>query len=178
MRVKVGDTFAADYCDGRYQWTVDEVIDGRVVLASSDDATRDWGIDQKAWTVKDVETSRELEAKYRNVTQDSDDFWDRQELGTTLHYHNGFGEYVRGIVKSVDGVKLLDPIAMVGDWTHHWEYTWAKLVKGDGAWHPHASFIYESGATAAKHGADDPRTMEPLDFTGRTNDYLEHLLEK
>lgn len=177
MTVKVGDTFAADYCDGRYGWTVDEVIDGRVVLASSEMATRDWGIGQKAWTVEDVEMSIRFERKYSEASKQMADFWESARVGDTLHYHNGFGEFVRGVVVIEDGEKKLQPTAMVGDWTYHWEYYWAKLVKGDGAWQPHVSTIYEFGSSGGEHGGDDPRTMTPLDFTGRTNDYLEHLLK-
>jgi hypothetical protein len=176
--VKVGDTFAADYCDGRYRWTVDEVIDGRVVLASSEEATRDWGIGQKAYTVEDVGTSMKLDDFWEQHRRVHDSFWDNVQVGAMIHYHNGFGEWVRGTVIERDGKKLLDPTAMVGDWTHHWEYHWAKLVRGDGAWQPSVSNIYESGQWSRGDTHGDPTTMEPLDFSDRTNGYLDYLLKQ
>lgn len=108
-----------------------------------------------------------------------DDFWAQLPVGETIHYDNGFGEFVRGIVVERDGEKKLKPIALVGNWSerdlpkrrpngevyfpHHAD----KIVnRGEGAeWQPHESCVYEANAYSKRDRVPDPRTLTPIDLS-------------
>lgn len=99
-----------------------------------------------------------------NLNEIPDQFWSRQKVGDTLHYHNGFGEYVRSVVVAsgdpLDPRKALKPIGLVGNWPQYElsnRNTDGEIVRGwfasiivsadDSAphtWRPHPSNIYET----------------------------------
>ena len=182
MKVKVGDTFNAPHADSEFTWTVREVS-GRYVLADMDDP-HDWGHVERAFLVTEVETCMRWDAQRRAHFDRQADFWATVTVGRTLHYHNGFGEFVRGIVvEDVHGKRELQPTALVGVWDHHWEYHWAKVVRGDGAFQPSVSCIVEAPEFAGIHPrwnltAEDVPNLPPLDLSSREegNAYFKHCM--
>lgn len=179
MTVKVGDTFRDSYADGYLNFTVIEVT-GKFILAESDNDP-DWGVVEKAYTVRQAEGligwSRDEDARTRKHA----DFWKDLVADQVIHYHNGFGEWVRGVVVVVNGERRLQPTALVGKWNDGtWPYYWAMIKRGNGAWQPNVGNVYESGEWGRGDSHGDPRTMESLDFTDREagNSYFEHCLQR
>lgn len=181
MAVKVGDTFSDSHADGMFKFEVVEV-QGKFVLAVMED-NPDWGPVEKAFTVKAAEGLIGWQRTIDASRQQHNDFWANVQVGRVIHYHNGFGEYVRGVVIERDGKRQLDPVALVGDWKNHWEYHWAKLLRRDGAWQPSSTCVYEAPDFVGPRGPNagvDPTTLAPLDFTeqAKGNDYFRHCLTK
>lgn len=103
--------------------------------------------------VPQIEFNRKMKAK----AEADDEWWDSQEVGTILHYHNGFGEFVRCEV--VDGPwasglsgeehtsKHLQPVALVGEWRRHnlrpEGFHAKKVLNREGGWRPNTGNIYE-----------------------------------
>ena len=101
--------------------------------------------------IPQIESERKMKAKAKT----DDEWWDSQEVGTILHYHNGFGEFVRCEV--VDGPwasglsgeehtsKHLQPIALVGEWRNLRSdgFHAKKVLNREGGWRPSTGNIYE-----------------------------------
>ena len=99
-------------------------------------------------------------------------WWAKQKVGSTLHYDNGFQQYVRGTVIEKDGKKMLKPTALVGDgwrksdlWTRYatgevsYGYHVKKIQEGE-AWQPSDSCVFECPDRTPRN-REDPRTMAP-----------------
>lgn len=132
----------------------------------------------KVFHGREIRARMALENAIDHSQQSSEDFWARQKIGTQLHYHNGFGNVVRGeVVLMKNGKKGLLPTALVGKWrpydlpqrladgSIHLGYHADKIAKGE-AWQPHSSCVYESPDCAKSYRAEpDPRKLPALDLT-------------
>jgi hypothetical protein len=114
---------------------------------------------------------------FTSLIERSNDFWSTVEVGATLHYHNSFGKFIRGVVVEQDGKRMLRPTALVGAWSPidlpkrqpdgsvYESYHAQKIREGD-AWQPSDGTIYESPSFAEGHKAKgDPRALPALDLT-------------
>jgi hypothetical protein len=102
----------------------------------------------------------------------ADDWWEAQQVGSILHYHNGFGQWIRGKVVEREGKKQLKPEAMVGKWDQRdlWSrrddgtIAYGYHVEGilsDKVWQPHVSNMYEGECKTA----GNPTILPPIDLT-------------
>jgi hypothetical protein len=71
----------------------------------------------------------------------TDDWWSNQPYGAVLHYDNGGGRYVRGIVVERDGHRHMLPIALVGRWEPHEIVT--RAINGQPQYGPYAKMILD-----------------------------------
>ncbi len=122
---------------------------------------------------------------FSSLTDENTDFYKSLRVGQVVHYHNGFGswvrcEVVRGQSVHSPGVEqnVLKPIALVGDWRpydlpkrqpdgsvrlgYH-----AEKVRDGETMTPHESTIWESPRCANKSrmledGFKDPSKLEPI----------------
>jgi hypothetical protein len=82
--------------------------------------------------------------------------------GSIVHYHHGFGRWVRARAVRVDGETQLRPEALVGRWEPDSQTSyWIDRFRETGAWRPHWTAIYESGKEGGRWKSDpgfDPRT--------------------
>jgi hypothetical protein len=82
--------------------------------------------------------------------------------GSIVHYHHGFGRWVRARAVRVDGETQLRPEALVGRWEADSQTSyWIDRFRETGAWRPHWTAIYESGKEGGRWKGDpgyDPRT--------------------
>lgn len=125
-------------------------------------------------TIADVEQQREWDAAFDRSGDENERFYASLKEGQTVHYHHGFGQYVRCEVVSEGGRKALREVALVGAWR---EYDLPKRDL-DGSvrlgYHaegvdegrtitPHMSCIWESGED--RRFPDDPAALEPVDLS-------------
>jgi hypothetical protein len=95
---------------------------------------------------------------------------DSLEIGSIVHYHNGFNHWVRCEVvmppkghKLDDGQKCLKPIALLGDWKPRdleWNAHYVKNIKNESLFRPHMSNIWKF------HNPHkvNPNEMRPLEL--------------
>jgi hypothetical protein len=131
-----------------------------------------------AWGRRTTITARQAMAflaqrdAWTALGQRHENWWAKQQIGATVHYHNGFGEYVRGVVVEDGGEKKMRPTALVGNWKHQRDiYTrspdgtvtpgyHAKQIQEGTPFQPNEGNMVES-PTFKLVGAD-PRTMTPI----------------
>jgi hypothetical protein len=176
-RVSVGMTFFAIYADSRPEWTV---------IKRRGNGAWDCVIKEDDWTgAKKVFGSEEILAAVRedtffnNLVNATGDWWNQRKIGEILHYHNSFGQYVRGRVIDDNGEKKLQPIALVGPWKTYdlprrmadgsisYPYHAEKIINQTGAWQPSHTNMFEhpdfSGPVV--HQRIDPRVAPAIDLS-------------
>jgi len=122
----------------------------------------DYAGTERAFLAKDIEHVLRVTAAFEAMRHEGDDFYASLKAGETVHYHNGFGEYVRCIVVAgEDGKHALREAALVGEWSAYNlkpdSYHAKKIASGE-PFKPSASNIYEH----CKAGPFDPRGMAPV----------------
>ena len=150
----------------------------------------------KAFSVEDVKANVQFASSIQSIFAASDDFWAGVEVGTQLHYHNGFGQFVRGVVVLDDDTfeKSFSPIALVNgarkdgrdvhgwgrhelpswsaDGKAHYPYHAQSIVDGD-TWIPGASNLWEASARL-QNEYERPDNSPALDLSipDRTDEQL------
>lgn len=128
-------------------------------------------------TLGDARAMVEQERRWREHMERAEDFYDELEVGSTVHYHNGFGSFVRcEVVKAPDdeacvhaqeGDTCLRPVALVGNWREHdlqHDSYHVEEIREGRLFKPSASNIYENPDAESTHRHGDPSAMTPLDF--------------
>jgi hypothetical protein len=181
--VKIGTRFHAVVADGNPLWevtrklgrgvweatVVNEPIEVRGVTFDSDYA----GI-TRAYRTREIVASIEYEAAWKRMLQTHEDYYAGLELGSVVHYHNSFGQFVR--CKVVDGVdkdgvegRMLHPIALVGPWRSYDlgpDAYYPRMIAEDRLLKPNASTVYENPDASVTKSETDPREMEAINLTG------------
>ncbi|BDZ52744.1 hypothetical protein GCM10025867_49850 (plasmid) [Frondihabitans sucicola] len=116
-----------------------------------------------------------FEARWKAAQSDEEIWWDQQIVGTTVHYHDSFGAFVRAsIVRDADGAKAILPTALVGnhrnrlvtlnaDGSVYYSYH-VKQIMEKATFRPHSGNIWEnSDHLKARH--DDPSLLPALDLS-------------
>jgi len=204
IQVQVGDTFRSVIADCNALWRVTR-IDGDTAHCvvvnepwkhNGHTYASDFAGRRQPFYVSDVASRIAQAQAWERVMQENDEFFDGLELGQVVHYHNGFGEFVRCMVVEYDydfrtgpseytaGQKVLLPIALVGNWNprdlpheirqadgsvyESVPYHAKKVLTMSGAWRPSAGCVFESPSFKGNpRFQEDPSTMEPLDLTMR-----------
>ena len=145
------------------------------------DAIDGWTVEAatiRGLTREDVLAQLWHRQKLTDLFSAGDRWWNEREIGETLHYHNSFGQFVRGTVVEHEGEKMLLPIALVGAWkkidlprryddgTILVPYHARKIAEGE-PFRPHEANMYEhdSFRPNPKHRDFDPTTAEPIDLS-------------
>lgn len=187
MSVKIGDTFRSSYADGNPLWRVTSKSGASAWIAVSED--EDYGGMEHAFTTKQVESAMKWARTLSALGNDHDDFFANLNPGEIVHYHNGFGDYVRCQVilgegtsvhgDDLTGLNVLQPIALVGEWKHDLPrrdargevqlgYHAEKVINRTGAWQPSTSCVFEAPGFSGPRGpvaGRDPRDMEAIDLS-------------
>ena len=125
-------------------------------------------------TMRDVEAQRKFDEFFEKQGDENEAFYASLKPGQVVHYHNGFGQYIRCTVVREGGKTALKETALVGAWR---EYDLPKREldgsvrlghHADGIAEgrtitPHMSCIWESGKD--RRFPDDPATLEPIDLS-------------
>lgn len=127
-------------------------------------------------TMAEVDHQRRADAAFKAMRDEAEGFYESLQPGQTVHFHHGFGEYVRCEVVVKDGRKELRPTALVGKWREYdlprrqpdgtvYEGHYPKMVRTGETLRPHASCIWEYEKCANKGRMPDPTGMPEVDLT-------------
>jgi hypothetical protein len=123
---------------------------------------------------KDINTTN------RRIEKNADrnaQFYRALLIGSTVHYHKSFGQFVRCEVvlgstsHKKRSHKCLKPIALVGAWPTHDLANWsrypiyAKCIRTGECIDVHYSVIYESGEPRGRYFNWDPTNFPTLDLS-------------
>ena len=109
-------------------------------------------------------------------------FYRSLQIGSTVHYHNGFGTWVRcTVVANAEpghnkSGRALKPVALVGDWKPYdlpkrcpdgsiTEPFHVKQIREGDPWTPNEGFIFESPDFAHRSHFPDPSKLQPIDLS-------------
>lgn len=189
----IGQTFRSAYADGMPLWkvtrsrgrgvyectTVDEpvVIDGKSYPG-------DYANVMKLFTTAQVEHAVQMADHFRSLMNDHEAFYASLQAGQVVHYHDGFGQFIRcEVVELAEatrldfdtmlaGSKVLKQVALVGAWRSYdlkADGFRAKQIREGKLMKPNASNIYENPKAEFDDKSGDPRQMPALVFEGQTD---------
>lgn len=181
MTVKPGLTFRSGYADSNALWKVIsheggrawncEIVDEPIVLPGGRTISGDYAGVVKPFMDEQIAAAIGQAEAISRIRDDHDFFYANLTDGQTIHYHNGFGQYVRCTV--ADG-KLV-PVAMVGAWRSYdlprrddrgtlvLSYYAEKIMYGE-PMAPHASNLWEYPGFSRK-GRPDPTDLDAIDLS-------------
>lgn len=181
--VKIGDTFRSVIADANVLWKVIRKIDARNFECEAVNEPiehngklfdSDWAGTISPFSVDQIVRSKSFAAAFASHVERDKKGWADLEVGATVHYDNGFKQWVRcKVVLDEAGQKALLPIALVGGWREsdmphrdrrgevYYPYHARKIIEGE-VWRPSFSMIFESGAARSQ---DNPASLPALDLS-------------
>jgi len=177
MKSLINQEFYAVYCDGNCKWKVLKQIGVDVYLCEIDKAELDYGGAQKSFLGSEIRGAIQFAESFKEMQTDHDIAYAALKQGDIVHYHNGFGTYVRCLAMFNDKEKEMQllPVALVGKWMKHdlpqrradgsiYQSYYPKRIAEQELMRPNASNIYEFSQDLQKR-RQDPRKMEPIDLS-------------
>lgn len=192
-RVSKGMRFRSVHADSNPLWEVKQslgkgawkcVVVNEPIKVGDKTYDGEWAGMEKAFLSKDILAAAGMSQMFEKLHDEQDRWYNAQPLGTIVHYHNGFNNFVRceivfdhpkcGAAQTPEPKqKLLKPIALVGKWgpgelakygpTGKVEYGYhARCIMDGECWRASITCIYEHPSCRAN--LDDPRRMAPLDI--------------
>ena len=181
-KVTIGMTFPATYADSIPVWKVTKHRGGNsydCVVVSDD-----WTGTKKVFGGEEILAAKRSQEFYQEMADEHDTFWNNQTVGATVHYHNGFGSFVRGVIVVEDGEKKMRPTALVGKWAAYdlpridaagnfQESYHARQIREGTLMQPNYSNMVE--AVGVRDGETDPRGQPEIDLAvpNRTPEQVE-----
>jgi len=183
-KIQTGTTFHSSFADGNPLWRVVKQRGEDTWDCVVDANEPDWAGTRKVFGGEEIRRCIAAEAMWNRFALRNADFWDSVKEGDTVHYHNAFGQFVRGeVVRDFrDGKRTLAmrPTALVGAWKDfdlpRWYdsgtysegcYNVRQIAEGN-TMQPNSSCMWESPDFSRPNGpaADiDPTVLEPIDLT-------------
>lgn len=130
----------------------------------------------KASVLKLMGANDRLDNYFEGLDNQKKSFWDSRVVGEIIHYHNSFGQFIRGEVVIVNNVPELKPTALVGKWresdlprrardgTVMHGYHVKQIINGE-SWQPSDSCVYESPTYSDSYKSyGDPRAMPAINL--------------
>jgi len=185
--VQKGSKFRSGYADANPEWEVMSKAGRDAWRCRVTDDCPDYSGTVKLFSTKEIKHSLGWSAMFAEAGKQSEDFYASAKLGSIVHYHNGFKQYVRcEVVMGVSKLrgngrtytapeKCLKPIALIGEWraydlaqrmadgSIHYGYH-AKAILTEDFFNPSASNIYENPGFGHRNEGD-PRSMPPVDLS-------------
>jgi len=149
----IGVTFRSTYADGNPLWRVIRKAGPKAWKAICED--EDWGGTVKLFSTKEIQATKSFEKMLEETGNRHDDFYASLKKGQTVHYSNGFKEFVECVVVQKDGNNVLQPVALKGEW-QEWDLPhrqpdglidlgyYAKMIVNKETFTPNYSTIIES----------------------------------
>jgi hypothetical protein len=160
-RIRVGTRFSYAYLDSEPTWEVVEVLRRGVYRCHV--VADEWQGTERVFAREEVERALALQARQEEDDRRQKDFYASLEMGQVVHYHDGFGCFIRcEVVRAPEGDRFvragdicLREIALVGAWRAYdlepdsfRRRSLGKLMR------PHALNVYENPR------ATDPRPLQ------------------
>lgn len=179
--IRLGTTFRSPFADSRPLWRVVNKRSHDTFDCEVDRSEQDWAGHRKVFGAEEIVQAIRADKEFERQQRRRVDFWSERTPGETLHYHDGFGRFVRGVVVvgEADGRRthVIKPTALVGDWERdlpRWTdagflieggYWVRKIGEGD-TFQPHPSCIWESAEFAGAGGRaiSDPTNLPANDL--------------
>lgn len=180
--VKIGTRFRSVYADSNALFEITRKAGPSAWEAVITRESGDYEGVAKLFSTEEVRRSLKAESFWKNTRAKSNDFYTTAKLGSVVHYHHGFGGYIRcevvmGVTVHSDGktVKCLKPVALVGNWkpydlprrnrdgSIHLGYHAGSIAKGE-VFSPHASNIWEC-PEFNRAGNPNPTSMPAVDLS-------------
>ncbi len=171
----IGRTFNATVADSQSLFRVASTK-GRGVYVCIVDAGEYKGT-TRLFATKELESILRVAAAFDAAYARSDDYYAKVKVGDTVHYHHGFGEYVRClVVEGTDGQgQMLKPIALVGAWKDPVkrnpdgtlsESYMAQSIRKGAPWRPNAGCVFEAPEFTRQgvHTSVHPGTLAPINL--------------
>jgi hypothetical protein len=191
-RVRAGLKFHSVYADSNAQWEVIRQDGPNTWICTITQDDLDYAGVTRAFLSREILGSVNQAARLHSYFDAADAWFDALELGSTVHYCDGFRKMIRcevviGTNENVGGLdpheligrKILQPVALVGNWHRNdlprrnykgeiqHGYHAAKILNGNGAWRPSTSCIWEAPDCSPRYRTDTPSPLRlaPLDLT-------------
>jgi hypothetical protein len=122
--IKPGTTFSATHADSSSLFTVvkargADTYDCEIKAHPEYGTQIDWLGHKKVFGGEEIRRSIAQTNLFARLHREADDFWASRKVGEIVHYHNGFGQYVRGIIEKTAKGMQMRPTALVGAWRDH-----------------------------------------------------------
>lgn len=179
-KIGPGTTFHSSYADGNPKWEITRSR-GRGVWEAKIVEDMDYPGVVKVFTAAEVKQAVGMSRFWNKNATDHEKFYAALKLGSVVHYHNAFGQFVRCEVvigttaQDPKPHRCLKPVALVGAWkpydlpkrridgTIEYGYHAENIRKGE-CFEPNFSNLYESGnSSACRNG--DPSKLPALDLS-------------
>lgn len=187
----VGQQFRSAYADANALWEVKKsrgrdvyecVIVNEPFVFEGKSIDGDYAGVKKVFSGADIRHAVVIAEHFRSVMSDHEAFYATLQVGQIIHYHDGFGQFVRcevvelteptlvGFDEIPVGTKVLKQLALVGAWRSYdlkSEGYHAKQIREGKLMMPNASNLYENPKAAFTD--PDPRQMPACLFEGQTD---------
>jgi hypothetical protein len=186
VKIVIGETtFRSTYADSNSLWRVIEKkskdcflceIVNELFEIEGKTFNGDYAGVQKAFLKSEIQQAVGWQEFWNDLHADHENFYNNLKVGQIVHYHNGFGSYVRCEV--VEGKKLKS-VALLGSWDSHelprrlptgeiLDTYWSKQIKEGELIKPNASNMWEFYFTSKNmkptNMIDDPTVMEHINL--------------
>lgn len=173
-------TFRSVYADSNALWKVlrskgrgvylCEIVDEPIEIDGKMYPS-DYSGTQKAFLEREIVGSIGMSNLFEGLNQKHENFYDALVPGQTIHYQNGFDNWVRCVVVKDGKENKLKPVALVGEWRSHdlprrysdgrvYNGHYADMVLKGELFTPNASNLFEAGCKP-RNGVD-PSTLSPI----------------
>lgn len=188
----VGEVIRFPVADGYAEYVVMNTRPLQLIHLETGDAYAADAMTLRGLRVSDVRSMVKSSRALADMFAGADDWFDGLAVGSTVHYHDGFGEYVRceiavgnpdnlrdyagRVDASLIGKNVLQPVALVGNWKSvsrrdertgeaHYDSHAEAIIAKRGAWRPSDSCVFEAPGFARTGKVADPTCMDPIDLT-------------
>lgn len=163
---------------GRGVWEA-IVVDEPVEIEGIGKVSSDHAGTVRVFTTQEIRHKVGFQGALKRSIDESEAWYESLRVGQTIHYDNGFQQWVRCVVVMAATVhnakphKCLKPLALCGNWSKydlprrladgsvHTSYHVKQIAEGT-CFEPHFGSIFESGRSRAK---DDPSKLPALDLS-------------
>lgn len=164
-------TFHSTYADSRPKWKVIKARGNDTWDCAVAEDSLDWAGTKKVFGGEEIRASIAHDKMWSNLVKAGDDWWASRKVGEVVHYHYGFGQWVRGVIVK-DGKEMkMRPSALVGAWKNFdlprfnrygelVENYHAKKIAAGELMQPNDSNMFEGSFT--RRDGIDPSTLPEL----------------
>lgn len=174
-------TFPYHHADSNPLWRVVKKRGGDTWECVVTDDSPDYAGTRKVFGGEEIRRAVASAAMWDDMANDHVSWWQSRKIGETVHYDNGFGQYVRGRIvwevteQAPEGHNVMVPEALVGNWRSHdlphynaagylVESYHVRQIRDGKTMQPNYSNMVEARGVRPGKG-EDPRGREAIDLT-------------